>query len=206
MCAQSRPRIVESKMWLSQVELLSRVATEKSQLATELLPARADAAVSPSPKSKGAWEGAHPARVRTNALSANAGAGDAHRESRDRLRNAAPPGRLQHARFTRPHAHARGAKWAAPPRHRSFSRDTTSSRVGRARAAAAPLCHGCLARSQPAACARRALGRTRSPRARPRPPRRASPSSGGTRRRSLDGTRPPRRERSCRMAAVGQGD
>ena len=52
----------------------------------ELLPARADAAVSPSPKSKGAWEGLHPARVRSDALSANAGAGVAHRESRDRLR------------------------------------------------------------------------------------------------------------------------
>ena len=65
---------------------MSRTATEKSQLATELLPARAGAAVSPSPKSKGAWEGLHPARVRSDALSANAGAGVAHRESRDRLR------------------------------------------------------------------------------------------------------------------------
>ena len=65
---------------------MSHKATEKSQFATELLPARAGAAVSPSPKSKGAWEGLHPARVRSDALSANAGAGVAHRESRDRLR------------------------------------------------------------------------------------------------------------------------
>ena len=83
---ERKPKKMGIHMWLSQVELLSRVATEKSQLATELLPARAGAAVSPSPKSKGAWEGLHPARVRSDALSANAGAGVAHRESRDRLR------------------------------------------------------------------------------------------------------------------------
>ena len=50
-------------MWLSQVELLSQVAPGKSELATELLPARARAAVSPGPMSRGAWEGAHPPRV-----------------------------------------------------------------------------------------------------------------------------------------------
>ena len=56
-------------MCLSHLELLSRKAPEKSELATELLAARADAAVSPGPMSRGAKEGLHPARVSSDAIS-----------------------------------------------------------------------------------------------------------------------------------------
>ena len=44
--------VLYKHMWLSQIELLSHTGTEKSQLATELLPARAGAAVSTRPMAK----------------------------------------------------------------------------------------------------------------------------------------------------------
>ena len=73
-------------MWLSQKKKLSEVATEKSKLAMELLPARAGAAVSPGLKSRGAWEGAHPPPSQIGAQDATSAVQELRRESRDRLR------------------------------------------------------------------------------------------------------------------------